>query len=206
MCLPQVLSAAAGRLQDYEEKVRLAAVKAVCQACRHLLVGPQSSTAAPTGPSSANPTALLSPVDILMGSAGSQEAAEAAAADLDLTTAADLQGSPGPAAAAAAARELPFVHDALRHVNLRLRDTKLSVRKAAANQFLSIFRAVVAAGGKLVVVGVGGQGCSGKGTRCTKHGTESQPLYLMRCGPARPCLPSYALLRAARYAWCLWLV
>lgn len=148
VCLLQVLSAAAGRLQDYEEKVRLAAVKAVGQACRHLLVGPPSSSAAPTGLSSANPTALLSPVDVLMGSAGSQEAAEAAAADLDLTTAADLQGSPGPAAAAAAVRDLPFVHDALRHVHLRLRDTKLSVRKAAASQFLSIFRAVVAAGGE----------------------------------------------------------
>jgi hypothetical protein len=137
--------AAAERLQDYEEKVRLAAVKAVCQACRQLLVGPSSSPTGPTGPTSANHTALLSPADILMGSAGSQEAAEAAAADLDLATAADL-GSPGPAVAAAAVRDVPFVHEALRRVNLRLRDTKLSVRKAAASQFLSIFRAVVAAG------------------------------------------------------------
>lgn len=139
------MEAAAERLQDYEEKVRLAAVKAVCQVCRQLLVGPSSSTAAPPGAGSANPVALLSPVDALLGSIGSQELTEAAAADLDLAMAADL-GSPGPAVAAEAVRDLPFVQEALKRVHMRLRDTKPAVRKAAANHLLSIFRAVVATG------------------------------------------------------------
>jgi hypothetical protein len=138
-----VLFAAAERLQDYDEKVRLAAVKAVCQAARQLLVGPASTAAAGTG--SANAGALLSPVDALLGSNDSQELTDAAAADLDLATAAAL-GSPGAAAAAATVRDVPFVHEALRRVLLRLRDTKPSVRKATASHFLGIFRAVVAAG------------------------------------------------------------
>lgn len=141
----QVIVAASERLQDYDEKVRLAAVKAVCQASRQLLVGPTPTATAPAGPGSGNAVALLSPVDTLVGSIGSQEMTDEEAADLDLATAADL-GSPGPAPAAAAVRDLPFVYDALKLVHVRLRDTKPAVRKAAASQLLSVFRAVVAAG------------------------------------------------------------
>jgi hypothetical protein len=145
--LLQVLLAAAERLQDYDEKVRLVAVKAVCQAAKQLLVGPTHTPTGPKGPGSANTAAVLSPVDALLGSLGeSQELANAAAADLDLDAAADL-GTPGAAVAAAAVRDLPFVHEVLRRVYLRLRDTKPAVRKAAASHFLSIFRAVVSAGG-----------------------------------------------------------
>lgn len=143
----QMLSVAAERLRDYEEKVRLAAVKAVSQAARQLLVGPGSTAAtAAAGPAVANNVALLSPVDVLLGSIGSQELTDAAAADLDVAAAVEL-GSSGPAVPAAAVRDLPFVHDTLKQVLLRLRDTKLTVRKAAATHFLGIYRAVVAAGG-----------------------------------------------------------
>jgi hypothetical protein len=151
----QVLTAAAERLQDYEEKVRIAAVKAVCQASRQVLVGPVSNAAA-QGPGSASAAALLSPVDAILGSIGadigSQELTDAAAADLDLATAADL-GCPPPAAAAVTVRDLPYVHEALRRVYMRLRDTKVAVRRAAASHFLSIFRAVVAAGEPWLVLG-----------------------------------------------------
>jgi len=143
----QVLNAAVERLQDCDEKVRQAAVKAVCQAARQLLVGPPSSAATgPTGPGSANAVALLSPVDALLGSIGSQELTDAAAADLDLAAAADLGGL-SPVVAPAVVRDLQFVHEALKRVYYRLRDVKPAVRKAAASQFLSVFRAVVVAGG-----------------------------------------------------------
>lgn len=149
-----MLLAAAERLQDYDDKVRLAAVKAVCQAAKQLLVGPTHTAAGLTGPGSAKTAAMLSPVDALLGSLReSQELADAAAADLDVEAAANL-GTPGAAVAAAAVHDLPFVHEALRRVYLRLRDTKPVVRKAAASHFLSIFRAVVSAGGLAVYCAV----------------------------------------------------
>lgn len=196
----QVLFAAAERLQDYDEKVRLAAVKAVCQSARQLLVGPSSSTTAAANNNataaagagghgggaggSGNTNALLSPVDALLGSIGSQEFADAAAADLDLATAADL-GSSGPAAAAAAAavRDLPFVYEALRHVGLRLRDTKPAVRKAAASHLLGIFRAVVAAGR---CVGV----CLGVFAGSAGSPFRAEAAGLMLSLPSLYCLPS----------------
>jgi hypothetical protein len=189
----QVLTAAAERLQDYEEKVRLAAVKAVCQAARQLLVGPVSNAAA-KGPNSANAVALLSPVDAILGSIGSQELTDAAAADLDLATAADL-GSPGPAAAAVTVRDLPYVHEALRRVYMRLRDTKVAVRRAAASHFLSVFRAVVAAGEPCLVCGLpGAPSCWPSKQSYGAHQTCCMLFIelwqLLFCGITRACLLS----------------
>lgn len=149
--------------------MRLAAVKAVCTTARQLLVGPASAAAAAAATAAAGPAsvaggALLSPLDALLGSMGSQEEADAAAADLgldDILGAAAVQQQENTAAAAAAAaagdgggaavggggvRDVAFVQEALKRVYLRLRDIKPAVRKATVQQFMTIFRAVVAAG------------------------------------------------------------
>ncbi|KAF8072944.1 ATXR2 [Scenedesmus sp. PABB004] len=138
----KILEAAEVRLRDYDERVRSCAVKHLCQAARRLLLGPAGAAGAAA--TRANQLALASPAGDLFGSLDSQEADEAAAADLGVAYGG---GEPagGAAAAAAGVRDAPRVQETLMHVSLRLRDTKLAVRKAAASSLIALFRAVAAA-------------------------------------------------------------
>lgn len=142
-----MLKTAATRLQDFEEKVRVAAVKSICQTSRRLLVGPTSAAPGSTGPAAdhANQLLLTTPPGELLGQLGSQEDDAAEAADLG------VEYTPPDAAVAGAGleaqvKDVAYVHEVLQRVSLRLRDTKATVRKTAANGLLAIFRAVAAAG------------------------------------------------------------
>lgn len=146
-----MLKTAATRLQDFEEKVRTAAVRAVCQTSRRLLVGPAPPAPGSTGglaANYANQLMLTTPPADLLGQLGSQEDDEVAAVELgvDYTPPEAAAALPLGSGLEAQVRDLAFVQDVLHRVSLRLRDTKASVRKAAANGMMSVFRAVAAAG------------------------------------------------------------
>eukprot|EP00879_Flechtneria_rotunda_P015681 GHRR01016403.1.p1 GENE.GHRR01016403.1~~GHRR01016403.1.p1 ORF type:complete len:1542 (+),score=797.44 GHRR01016403.1:616-5241(+) len=142
----KVLKAAAERLQDYDEKVRIAAVKYTCQTVRQLLVGPSAAAAA------CKPNKLLLPPPTmdLLGSLGSQEEDAAAAAELGVPYTLPEFVADQKAAAGSAlqpnVKDLQYVQEILQKVTLRLRDMKVAVRKAAVNNLLAVFRTVAAAG------------------------------------------------------------
>lgn len=148
-----MLAPAEERLQDFDERVRVAAVKAVCSTLKLLLIGPAgAASAAAHGPSA--PLALSSPTAELLGSlVGSQE--EDAAAALELGVACSPPGGADGASSEAAggggprvAHDVRYLQELLGKVGLRLRDTKLSVCKAAAVGVMSVYRAVLAAGAR----------------------------------------------------------
>jgi hypothetical protein len=80
----------------------------------------------------------------------SQEDDEAAAAELGVAYTPpekDLDlGLTGVDAAAAGARDVAWLQDVLKGMCMRLRDTKISVRKQTANSLMAVFRTVAAAG------------------------------------------------------------
>jgi len=139
----QVLQAAAMRLQDYDEKVRITAVKIVCQTVRQLLVGPAMTSAGSARPQ--HMLALSSPTADLLGGLGSQEEDAAAAQDLGVAYPLPDTGL-STMQVQAVVHDLACVQDVMHRVSFRLKDTKASVRRAAASGMLAVFRAVAAAG------------------------------------------------------------
>jgi len=139
----QVLQAAALRLQDYDEKVRITAVKIVCQTVRQLLVGPAMTSAGTA--CTQHMLALSSPTADLLGGLGSQEEDAAAAQDLGVAYPLPDTGL-STMQVQAVVHDLACVQDVMHRVSFRLKDTKASVRRAAASGMLAVFRAVAAAG------------------------------------------------------------
>jgi hypothetical protein len=150
----QVVREAAVRLQDYDDKVRIAAVKSVCQCARQLLAGPAGAASGGTAATACHPhqLGLIAPpaVATLLDS---QEDDEAAAAELGVAyTPPDKElnfgvgGGNAAAGVAAGARNVPWLQDVLKGMCMRLRDTKVSVRKQTANSLMAVFRTVAAAG------------------------------------------------------------
>jgi hypothetical protein len=149
----QVVREAAVRLQDYDDKVRIAAVKSVCQCARQLLAGPAGAASGGTAATACHPhqLGLIAPpaVATLLDS---QEDDEAAAAELGVAYTppekeCDLgAGVDVAAGVAAGARDVAWLQDVLKGMCMRLRDTKISVRKQTANSLMAVFRKVAAAG------------------------------------------------------------
>lgn len=143
----QVVREAAVRLQDYDDKVRIAAVKSVCQCARQLLAGPAGAASGGTAATAGHPQ---SAVGTLLDS---QEEDEAAAAELGVAYTPpekelDLGFGAADAAAGVAAgtRDVAWLQDVLKGMCMRLRDTKVSVRKQTASSLMAVFRTVAAAG------------------------------------------------------------
>jgi hypothetical protein len=83
----------------------------------------------------------------------SQEDDEAAAAELGVAYTPPekeldfgVGGGNAGAGVAAGARDVPWLQDVLKGMCMRLRDTKISVRKQTANSLMAVFRTVAAAG------------------------------------------------------------
>ncbi|KAF6266620.1 hypothetical protein COO60DRAFT_1697167 [Scenedesmus sp. NREL 46B-D3] len=150
----KVVREAAVRLQDYDDKVRIAAVKAVCQCARQLLAGPAGAASGGTAATACHPhqLGLLAPPAVVT-LLDSQEQDEAAAAELGVAyTPPEKQldfgvgGADAAAGVAAGARDVAWLQDVLKGMCMRLRDTKTSVRKQTANSLMAVFRTVAAAG------------------------------------------------------------
>ncbi|WIA29168.1 hypothetical protein OEZ86_011679 [Tetradesmus obliquus] len=143
----KVVREAAVRLQDYDDKVRIAAVKSVCQCARQLLAGPAGAASGGTAATAGRPQ---SAVGTLLDS---QEEDEAAAAELGVAYTPpekelDLGFGAADAAAGVAAgtRDVAWLQEVLKGMCMRLRDTKVSVRKQTASSLMAVFRTVAAAG------------------------------------------------------------
>jgi hypothetical protein len=182
----QVLRTAATRLQDYDEKVRAAAVRALCTTVRRLLVGPPAAAA--TAAAAASPLSS-SPATGLLGSMlESQEDGAAAAAELGVPYSPPLRlvqsasGSVDAQGGANDAASLAFLTDMLQRVSLRLRDTKPAVRKAAATGLLSVYRAAIAAGASACCRCRGAPHCT------SQSNASSADMSLLHLNLPEPCL------------------
>eukprot|EP00882_Tetradesmus_deserticola_P022060 GHRQ01023943.1.p1 GENE.GHRQ01023943.1~~GHRQ01023943.1.p1 ORF type:complete len:442 (+),score=232.76 GHRQ01023943.1:175-1326(+) len=150
----KVVREVAVRLQDYDDKVRIAAVKAVCQCARQLLAGPAGAASGGTAATACHPhqLGLLAP-PVVATLLDSQQEDEAAAAELGVMYSPPeagldfgVVGAAAAAGVAAGTRDVAWLQDMLKAVCMRLRDTKLSVRKQTADSLMAVFRTVAAAG------------------------------------------------------------